>query len=401
MSKPRPSILVLLVGSNPLPNYLSACALRPDSIALLYTTETADAKRRLETQLRESGFTSFVDPAPFVSSAACSISVGRALRELPGFSDARARDSAAPTLMLNYTGGTKVMAVHARMAFANAGGQPCCASYLDGGGSQRACLRFDDGKVEYLSDYPSCILGLKTIFALHGITYIPRSPAKRAPTLDDAQKILTGVLSNRDTEVDLLQTRLYEERNRLEGTTKTNAVAEPFRPSKFGLALSIQNVPDGLHFPTKAYQQWYKFIGGEWLEDWLGEQVKASSPHTEVVVGVNASRGASSANFEVDLALARGHRSHFISCTTDATKRGCKPKLFEIVVRSRQLGGDLARAALVCLADDDVVGALQADIEDLWGASNTARVFGISDIRSWSDSSGLTNHATLEAWLET
>ncbi len=86
--------------------------------------------------------------------------------------------------------------------------------------------------------------------------------------------------------------------------------------------------------------------------------------------------------------MVRGHRSYFISCTTDTTKALCKSKLFEIAVRSQQLGGDLARAALVCLADDNTVAALHADVDDMWGASNTTRAFGLSDIRTWSECGG-------------
>jgi hypothetical protein len=107
------------------------------------------------------------------------------------------------------------------------------------------------------------------------------------------------------------------------------------------------------------------------------------------------------ANLEVDVAAVRGHRSYFISCTTDTTKTRCKSKLFEVAVRSRQLGGDLSRAALVCLADEATVAALQEDIDDLWGASNTTRVFGLSDVRAWSDCDGRQpNQHRLQVWME-
>ena len=62
---------------------------------------------------------------------------------------------------------------------------------------------------------------------------------------------------------------------------------------------------------------------------------------------------------------------------------------------------DLARAALVCLAGDDTVSALQADIDDVWGASNTTTVFGLSEIRGWSDCGGkVRDRHSLKTWLE-
>lgn len=153
----------------------------------------------------------------------------------------------------------------------------------------------------------------------------------------------------------------------------------------------------------KAFEHWYAFIGGEWLEEWLGHAIKdlELTPNPEIVVGVNALRGNEKANLEVDIAVVRAHRSYFISCTTDTTKHICKSKLFEVAIRSRQLGGDLARAALVCLADDDTVGALRRDIDNVWGATNTTRVFGLSDIKSWSGHAGAdANTTALRIWLE-
>ena len=47
------TLLILLVGSNPLPNYLSACALRPSRLALVYTEQTKDGKQRLQMKLKE------------------------------------------------------------------------------------------------------------------------------------------------------------------------------------------------------------------------------------------------------------------------------------------------------------------------------------------------------------
>jgi hypothetical protein len=148
------------------------------------------------------------------------------------------------------------------------------------------------------------------------------------------------------------------------------------------------------------FKSWFDFLGGGWLEDWLAEQIKnlKLQPDPEITIGVTTFRDSKQA-FEVDVAVVRGHRSYFISCTTDTTKALCKSKLLEIAVRSRQLGGDLARAALVCLSGD--TAKLQEEIDDVWGASNTTKVFGLSDIRDWSDRDGKQpNLKALSDWLE-
>jgi len=394
----RDATLVLLVGSNPLPNYLAACALRPTRIALVYTAETEEAKRRLRRELAHVLGEGATFDEPFVEDATCATKVRRVLDPLMA-SDCD-RD-----VVLNYTGGTKVMAAHARLAFYKAKGKLEHASYLDEGGRDKSGkdhqprLRFDDGNSTPLSTYPEIPLTLALLLALHGITHKPRKSKDPAPTAGDAGAILCGVLR----DIGLAE-RLYQERQRLTELGKPKAaINNPFKPADFGLTLTLGQVPDSAEMSRGAYDQWYKFVGGEWLEEWLGTQIRALdlAPVPEITVGVNAYRGEKQAQLEVDVAVIRGHRSYFVSCTTDTSKPICKSKLFEVAVRSRQLGGDLARAALVCLADDGTVSALQGDVDDVWGASNTTQVFGLSDVRAWSDYEGKQpNHHSLKTWLE-
>jgi Card1-like, endonuclease domain len=410
-SKPRssmkPETLILLVGANPLPNYLAACALQPARIALVYTKQTTDAKDRLKRELRQAlgQAVGFVDPDPFVEDATCATTIRRVIE---GLLAAHCRkDDASGQVLLNYTGGTKVMAVHARMAFQTKLRDPGLASYLDEGvQGQQPRLRFDDGTSRLLSEY-RISLSLETILALHGITHKPRTPKPPAPTSTDVREILRRVL-----EDPTLAKTLYDERRRLERMKNaSHAIEEPFRAEQHGLSLSLPEIPTevvlsglGNREERKAwYRQWCGFIGGEWLEEWVGEQTRrlALRPEPEVTVGVNARRGSREAQLELDVAVVRGQRSYFIACTTDTTRGLCKSKLFEVAVRSRHLGGDLARAALVCLADDEVTAELQEHIADVWGASNTPRVFGLADVREWSDAGDKQpNRYSLETWLE-
>ena len=401
MSGHDPSTLILLVGSNPLPNYLSACALRPREIALVYTRVTSDAKDRLKREFsRALGYaTSSIAHDPFVEDATCVTAVRRVLDDLARPTGVDVEGPSGSSLLLNYTGGTKVMAAHALTAFMKRRGRPEHASYLDEGGKNRPPrLRFDDGTSKALSEYTSVALDLKTILALHDIAYKPRSAKDSAPTSDDAVQILCAALGDRS-----LAGKLYQKRKRLGDLKKpSDAIAKPFDAAAFGLHLSLPRIPDSAGMNREVYEQWYRFIGGEWLEEWLGQQIRRISLELKpkVKVGVNAFRGGKRANLEVDVAVVCGHRSYFISCTTDITKSLCKSKLFEVAVRSRHLGGDRARA-LVCLADDKTVDALQADIDDAWGASNTTRVFSFSDIRSWSRCEGREpNRYSLKTWLE-
>lgn len=387
----KPGTLILLVGSNPLPNYLVARALRPSRIVLVYTDETETAKDRLVVRLRADLGDAVSVTAKYVKDATCATTVQRAIQ---GCWQKHAPEG---SVGLNYTGGTKVMATHARMAFAEQGGEPQHASYLDEGGKDaEPRLRFDDGTSRSLKELGVPALSLETILALHGIGYRPRTDRDGAPTEDDARAICNAVL--RDPG---LAKTLYEERPCLKGLKKPpEAASDPFKLSDHGLELSIAKLPD---MDGKLFKRWYKFIGGEWLEEWVGAILRELSltPEPEIVVGVNAFRGETRAQLEVDVAVVRGYRSYFISCTTNETKAICKPKLFEVAVRARQLGGDLARAALVCLAKEPTTKELQDDIVDLWGASNTPRVFGLSDLKQWSGcQGGSPNLHSLKEWMD-
>jgi hypothetical protein len=240
-------------------------------------------------------------------------------------------------------------------------------------------------------------------------------PSKPAPTNEDARAILHKVLA----DVNLAET-LYCERKRLEKhANPRHFLNQPFRSDHYGLALSLSAFPtEELMNPLRNrdereswFKQWYKFIGGEWLEMWVADRIReiGLSPTPEITVSFDASRGKQDTQFEVDIAIVRGHRSYFVSCTTDTTKPICKSKLFEIAVRARQLGGDLARPALVCLANDKVLTQLRNEVDDrsnldadirVPGVADV-RVFGLSDIRSWSDCDGKQpNRHSLKTWLE-
>jgi hypothetical protein len=400
--------LLLLVGSNPLPNYLAACALRPHRIVLVYTQETVEAKDRLRQLLPAAlGGGTEIDEK-LVDDASCATSVQRAVVPIM-------RGASGDHVLLNYTGGTKVMAAHARLAFEGNGGRRENASYLDEGGKKhppRLC--FDDGTDRPLSDYV-VPLTLSTVLALHAVETEPREERFPAPTIEDAREILCKVLANPALAKDL-----YDDRTQLEAFKKPkDAISEPFRASKHGLTLSLPELPTqellaGLKNGDERkswFKRWYSFIGGGWLEISMAEQVRALnlSPSPEIRVGVNGFRSnrrgqpddPKKPDSEIDVCVMRGHRSYFISCTTDGSKDLCKLKSFEVAIRSRQFGGDLARAALVCLAEDTTVAKLQDEVDDVWGASNTTKVFGLSDLRTWSDYDGKNpNRDSLKKWLE-
>lgn len=387
--------LILLVGSNPLPNYLAAMALRPAALHLVYSSETEMPKERLRYAIVAD-----IKPSPTFESdvyIADASDASDIAAKIAGLMNGR-----ADRVHLHYTGGTKVMSAHALHAFYKSGGEEQHASYLD---EKYVRLRLDDGSNKALSDC-GVTISLDRILQLHGVEHTPRASAADGPTESDIETI-----ANAELRDPTLAKTLYEQSARLKKLKDkpSKAHPNPFDPAEHGIAFSIAKVPTTDDWSKERFKVWWRFLGGEWLEDWVARRVRdiriAGISPSEVVAGVNCVRLKPRREFEVDAVAIRGQRSYFISCTTDQSLGMCKSKAFEIAARSRQMGGDLSRSALVCLlhgedSNGKFVDQLRADVADVWGATNTTAIFGLEDVRTWAGHYGSPNLDELKKWLE-
>lgn len=375
--------LILLVGSNPLPNYLAAKLLNPRKLFLIHTPETREPAERLTEILKDQ--VAIKKEALTKSSEAREIAA--AIARIMDAEDAK-------RVHLNYTGGTKVMAAHARMAFGRCGGTDENASYLNDATRR---LFFDDDLAESLED-KDLGLTLNLVGQLHGCEMmLPSASVNEGPTEGDAVAIAASV--SRSAAVAKC---LYEVATRLKEQKKPKkALENPCIPTDIGLALSARQIPEE-GWDERRFEAWWRFLGGGWLESAVAAWVK-------VTTGILPSTGIywrlAGREFEIDVALVRTHRLYLISCTTDDKLGLCKSKLFEIAMRSRQLGGDLARSALVCLIDGQdakgkYIDQVRGDVESVWEAPNKPRVFGLADLREWTGIAGARNLHTLKEWLD-
>jgi hypothetical protein len=84
-------------------------------------------------------------------------------------------------------------------------------------------------------------------------------------------------------------------------------------------------------------------------------------------------------NFELDVILLKGYQLIGISCTTSEKKGECKNKGFEIFMRTRQIGGEEARAVLVTRLSEP--GELQGELEVDTGGGGNILVLGADDLK--------------------
>lgn len=378
----RPDRLALLVGSNPLPNYLAAVILAPREVVLVYSPETTYPRDRLRAALEQRGVT--------VKDVCIGDATdARTIRDVCGHLDVD---------HLHYSGGTKPMAAHARKACKL---DESRASYLD---ERKGLLRFDDG-YDIRLDQQELDLTLDLLLKLHGIERVVTAKSDRAdaPTDTDLSSVALSALRDPD-----LADRLREKLRPADKPRRiTEAKKSPWTPDQDGLSLSASVVP-GEDWTNAQYETWDKFLTGGWLEHWTAGLIRTclegSTAAVEVDVRCKRAR-PSPAEFQIDVAVIRGHRLHVVSCTTDRKKALCKSKLFEVAMRARQMGGDLARSALVSLLDGadqngTYVDQLRSDIASVWDAPNVPRVFGLADLREWTGTTGAANLSSLEEWLD-
>jgi hypothetical protein len=377
--------LILLVGGNPLPNAVSACLLLKQGgrVTLIYSKGSLDVARRLADWLRQR-LQAVIDP---VNAQLCvqeqepaSIynHVRRALDQHGG-----------DTVGLNYTGGTKAMAVHAYRAveaWAPSRNRKAIFSYLD---ARTNCMIFDHSPWAISVDRQAS-LQLDDMLKLHGWC-LASTPVQKPILARTAVAIATahaadcgsnqpayaawkGKLSTKVTEVD------WPTGPQLDEVAK--ALKQELEVGQEGSEkLNLHKAGQRFGIPIAAW------LTGSWLEHYVLHVLTN-------VLSLTAYQGISvcQPNFELDAATVVGHHLFAFSCTTQTKKDELKLKLFEAVLRARQLGGDHAGVALVTVVDSSLALSIQNEVRQQIDADERIRVFGCAEL-------GQLDHY-ISCWIE-
>lgn len=367
----RTGHLVLLVGGNPLPNAVAGKLLTPQAgtVTLVHSAESFHVAERLQAWLRLSDSISEVRLKQIEESDATSIAQGvrQALEEV-----------GKVNVGLNYTGGTKAMAVHAYRAverwasqhqskgtsvetvfsYLGARGLTMVVDPTDPMGGQSGHTRYVGRTIE---------LTVKDLLALHGWT-LQHEPTAQ-PLLPQSARALAVACADDAAFLDWrqwIQDELTPKCRRCDKDTWQSkarlgsvSLSVPPNPTLERVSQALRcelSDPSGdLTLMQSVFgndpQHFCEWLDGKWLEhDVLGvlKNLVSSFQLHECAQNLETRE----VQFDVDVIALRGYQLFAFSCSTDSRKGLLKSKLFEAYIRARQLGGDEARVALVCCNDE-------------------------------------------------
>ncbi len=412
--------LFLLIGENPLPNYVAAKLLAKATghIYLVHTTGTLEPATQLQKILHsELPNSQSVEQLSLESWESDAFRIRSEIE-----SKLKEIDRSQERIGLNYTGGTKAMAVHTyRTVFDY--DKNAVFSYLDPRRLEM-CIDNQDGDRTRIKVAPDLVqVSLASLFQIHGWSWSsePISEPELPQALDAfadfhakdesvqlwrqwCNKVLRQ--ETRDPEKPdrwLKENRLKElpdlTLSKLQGNPAIVAALEQLGVT--GEHLSLVDIQtQGAKSVTSAC----KWLDGEWLEHYVLHQVSAIQDTHEVYeqaasFWIKDPASPDRTKFQFDVAFIRGYQLFAISCTTIEDRSNCKQKLFEAYIRAQQLGGSEARVALVCCAMPKDVSALRTQISNVLKSAPEAivkdtkiAVFGRKDLPSLANK--------LAEWIE-
>lgn len=390
--------LFLLIGGNPLPNYVAAKLMaKRDGIKptlhLVFSqgnNGTAKYAENMRKVLDENEYE--IKDLPVNPSRQFSIynSVKSRIENLA--------KNGSTSIGINYTGATKAMAVHAYRAIKeNCGTVKPVFSYLDSR-EMKMCIDQENNadRIEFeLYDIGSeyfyeINLHIEELLKLHGLEK-KRNFRELAEHSAVTKAIYEEITGNLD-EWESFRSRISGQQISLEGLNFLPYILN-------GMNLVENNHLDFTKFSNGDEANSFRdYLNGKWLEDFVLErilQLKESHNQELGVCGASLEikhpKNSSLPYFEADCFVIRGYQLFIFSCSYIATtqslakkKNPYKQKIFEILSRAEQVGGSEARVALVCMASNlenhkgqtvDLVKNLEEELDD-----ERVIVFGMEDI---------------------
>lgn len=375
--------LFLLIGGNALPNWVAARLLLREGgqLYLVHSKETNPVARRLAGALTKQKYRQ-----PIYMPVADASSPHEVFRTV----EHQVKTIKSGQIGFNYTGGTKVMAVHGYFAVKNRpDGLPTPVfSYLD---ALTLKMHFDDGREPiFVGLAPRASLKLKDMLAFHDV--IGMQEPKQAPIAESVAKALKELHGNDDHYskwrkwITKLQQDSDARNKNLKWPDEFLPVARALAQERPLATTTCEMLCKEKIWPFKRPMELINWLEGKWLESYVLELLKNIGERfprllndygLDFTISLRSTTGK--LDFQVDTAAMRGYQLHFVSCYSGHNKQTSKFHLFEAFVRARQIGGDEAGAALVCMSEDPK--SIEYDVAQVLQAEGRARVFGRRELQ--------------------
>lgn len=422
--------LLLLVGSNPLPDVVAGKLLTAPggTITLIHSEDSFDVAKRLATWFQNAGYAD-VDLVQVEQAKAVSV-YQRVSSKIEEYEHEHAGTKQTHTTRagLNYTGGTKVMSVHAYRAleqWASKHKREAVFSYLDARTLQMHLERTGGGSPISFYVGRSVDITIRDLLTLHN-WQLEKDPIA-VPVLPESAASLLTVHSNvsdagrwsewlydslfrnaRKPGAILPLFWVFQDGKELQGQfeVKQAGFDAKWRSNSDlrNLAISWPDLPalketmsnelgqqgtDSFSLTAakergcKDEQDFCKWLSGTWLESAVLSALQNCSPelylrerYMDLKVKV-PDKKAGDIKFQFDVVAIRGYQLFAFSCSSEGKDRGLlKLKLFEAYVRAQQMGGDEACVALVCAMEQEDADKLQEEMRRDIGPEGRIRVFG-------------------------
>ncbi|KAA5805724.1 DUF1887 family CARF protein [Thermoanaerobacterium thermosaccharolyticum] len=387
--------LVLIVGTNPLPNYVVGSYLKDKYNEFVFICSEENYKINqystyayAEKLMKHLNLKDNECSLPSLSSISYKNDIENELEDIFLDEDFKYFDE----IHLNYTGGTKTMVVHIYNFLKDKFKDKFKGSYLD---AKLNKLILDDGTTQEISN---TFLDIKTLIDIHLYeesnhytfgNYKYRKKSSDEKVFDEIFNEIKSEIEkgNGENIVSILKKQgngsyiddLYE-------NFFKNRIKNPDEKKVKSVLTEMENGKEPF------------LSGGFWLEWYvylqLREKIKNKNFKEGEQFGINLKAKKSNVNisndFELDIFIINNNKLTGISITKGDNQGDCKLKGFEVIHRVKQIGGDESKAILITglkkqYENDSQRGTkvLQNDLAYVTGTTeDKIVVFGIDD---WSD----------------
>ena len=405
--------LVLIVGTNPLPNYVVANYFIQKNLNLkkIYLLHSEQTPTQAGTNIYAENLT--IQLTALIEKSGKNIEVAFQNLQIKDVAKKRSIEEVVQNQIidkiegwskvhLDYTGGTKSMTTYTYLTFHNNHKNlEMSYSYLDARGYK---LVFDNSYIEYnLLKFVS--ISFSQLIGLHGFIRKNKDKYEILKTFEDPLKefsnlIEKGNINDFYSKKGGYTRKIYlNKEGKLDPSVDESSVKfKEHYSSKNSINSEFSSVVGQMNADLKIFNsegnfnckiskknltRAVKFLDGDWLELYVHQLLKeAPLSNYENLLDWEIKKPVWKNNyFQIDNILMKGYQLIGISCTTAYEKSLCKNKGFEILLRTQQIGGSEAKSVLLTRMPKQNIEILQEDlVVDTGTGRNNIKVLGVE---SW------------------